>query len=397
MANEEYLSILKSGVSTWNKWRFEHREIIPDLREADLFKANLREADLFKANLREADLRWADLCRADLSEAILIDANLFEADLREANLREAVLSGAALIGANLLRVALSKANLREAVLNGAALIVADLSGATLIGAKLRGADLSMADLRAAALREANLIEANLIGANLSGADLSDSTMGYTSVADIDLSEVKGLETVRHFGPSSIGIDTIYRSKAMIPEVFLRGAGVPDDFITYMKSLVGNPIEFCSCFISYSSKDEDFAKRLYADLRHEHVRCWFAPEDLKIGDRFRPRIDEAIRVYDKLLLILSKNSIHSTWVEREVETAFEKERKQDRIVLFPIRLDDAVMETDQAWAADIRRTSHIGDFRSWKNHDEYKKAFDRLLRDLKAEDKPKMAPKKGPRS
>jgi hypothetical protein len=71
------------------------------------------------------------------------------------------------------------------------------------------------------------------------------------------------------------------------------------------------------------------------------------------------------------------------VENEVEAAFEKERKQGRTVLFPIRLDDTVMETDEAWTADIRRTRHIGDFRGWQNHDDYKKAFERLMRDLKA--------------
>ena len=43
-----------------------------------------------------------------------------------------------------------------------------------------------------------------------------------------------------------------------------------------------------------------------------------------------------------------------------------------------------METNQAWAADIRRTRHIGDFTDRKDHDSYKKAFDRLLRDLQAE-------------
>jgi len=53
------------------------------------------------------------------------------------------------------------------------------------------------------------------------------------------------------------------------------------------------------FISYSSKDDDFAQRLHADLQHQGVRCWFAPEDLQIGDKFRIRIDESIRVYDKL--------------------------------------------------------------------------------------------------
>jgi hypothetical protein len=195
-----------------------------------------------------------------------------------------------------------------------------------------------------------------------------------------------LEKVKHLGPSFVGIDTIYRSNGKIPEVFLRGAGVPEPFIVQMKALVAamSPIEFYSCFISYSSKDHEFAERLHADLRGKNVRCWFAPEDLKIGDRLRPSFDEAIRVHDKLMVLLSDNSVSSPWVEKEVETAFEKERQQKRTVLFPIRLDDAVMETNEAWAADIRRTRHIGDFRDWKKHDSYKKAFERLLRDLKAE-------------
>jgi len=72
------------------------------------------------------------------------------------------------------------------------------------------------------------------------------------------------------------------------------------------------------------------------------------------------------------------------VEEEVEAALEKERRENKLVLFPIRLDDAVMDTQQVWAASLRRTRHIGDFRNWKDHDSFKKAFDRLLRDLKSE-------------
>jgi hypothetical protein len=60
----------------------------------------------------------------------------------------------------------------------------------------------------------------------------------------------------------------------------------------MGSLIGKAFEFYSCFISYSTKDHDFAERIYADLQSKGVRCWFAPEDLKIGDRFRQRIDES---------------------------------------------------------------------------------------------------------
>jgi len=63
------------------------------------------------------------------------------------------------------------------------------------------------------------------------------------------------------------------------------------------------------------------------------------------------------------------------------------------VLFPIRLGDAVTTPlpppepggeleDHAWAASLRRTRHVGDFRNWKDHDRFKKALERLLRDLK---------------
>jgi hypothetical protein len=84
-----------------------------------------------------------------------------------------------------------------------------------------------------------------------------------------------------------------------------------------------------------------------------------------------------------MIVLSANSIRSPWVEKELDTAFEKERRQNTLALFPIRLDDAVMQTNEAWAADIRRTRHIGDFTRWKDHDSYLKELERLLRDLKA--------------
>ncbi len=144
-------------------------------------------------------------------------------------------------------------------------------------------------------------------------------------------------------------------------------------------------QYYPCFISYSHRDEIFARQLYAELQQHEVQCWFAPEDMKIGDKIRQKIDWSIRSHERLLLILSENSINSVWVEKEIETAFEEEIKRKQIMLFPIRLDSAVIETDQAWAADIRRTRHIGDFTQWKNQDAYRGAFRRLLRDLEIDD------------
>jgi hypothetical protein len=142
------------------------------------------------------------------------------------------------------------------------------------GADLRRVDLCGTHLRGAILDETILRRANLTGADLRGADLPGARMEGTTLGDLDLSTVRGLEMIQHEGPSTIGINTLYRSKGNIPE----------DMITYSKSLVGRPFEFYSCFISYSSRDEALAQRLHADLQDKGVRCWFAPEDLKNGGR-----------------------------------------------------------------------------------------------------------------
>lgn len=278
---------------------------------------------------------------------------------------------------------LSGANLSSADLSFVDLSFVDLSFADLSGTNLSRANLSRANLYFADLRGTNLHRANLDRANLSAVKV-----GWTIFGDVDLRTVKGLGMLTHVAPSTIGTDTLLRSEGDIPEAFLLGAGLSNASITYARSLIQNAIEYYTCFISYSSKDQKFAERLYADLQSNGVRCWFAPEDMKIGDRIRDRIDQSIRLYDKLLLVLSEQSVMSQWVEDEVETAMEKERLtrergEERTVLFPVRLDEAVKVTTKAWAAKLRRQRYIGDFTRWKNHDEYQKAFNRLLRDLKA--------------
>lgn len=363
MANEEHLAILNQDVETWNQWRDENPEIRPDLSGARLKDAILHSANLRQADIRNASLEYALLAEADLSHALLNEANL---------------TGATLYGINL-----SGAYLRGTFLNNASITFANLSGAEFIEAHLTGADLTGTNLSGAYL------SAELSGTNFNGADLKDTNLDGSNIdgtvfANNDLSATRGLDKVEHLGPSSIGIDTIYKSGGNIPEAFLRGCGVPDTFITFARSLVNTPIDFYSCFISYSSKNQPFAERLYADLQTKGVRCWFAPEHLKIGEKIRVGIDESIRKYDKLLLVLSKHSVESEWVEKEVETAMEQERKQKRTVLFPIMLDNSVMKIESGWPADIRRNRNIGDFRKWKDHDSYQKASARLLRDLKAE-------------
>jgi hypothetical protein len=68
-----------------------------------------------------------------------------------------------------------------------------------------------------------------------------------------------------------------------------------------------------------------------------VRCWFAPEEMKAGRKLHEQIDEAIRLHDKLLLILSEHSMSSNWVKTEIANARERERQEGKQLLFPITL------------------------------------------------------------
>ena len=136
-----------------------------------------------------------------------------------------------------------------------------------------------------------------------------------------------------------------------------------------------------CFISYSSKDATFAEQLYADLKNAGVSCWFAPHDLPIGAKIRPGIDRAISENDRVILILSVNAISSAWVEKEVETTFEREAATGRTLLLPLRLDNAIMQVKEGWAADVRRQRNIGDFTCWQDKLLYGIELSRLLQAL----------------
>jgi uncharacterized protein YjbI with pentapeptide repeats len=356
-----------SGLREWNAWR-DSGSPPPDLSRVDLKHARLSGDGACAINLSEAYFRVADLKYADLRNAKLVRADLACAQLN---------------GADLSHANLSYANLSRAEVCGADVVRADLSGAHLNGADLSNANLNGVNLSGAHLNNADLFNVNLSGANLSGTDLTGAHLGRTVFSLVDLSSVIGLQTCVHHNASSIDHFTL-QSSGSLPPLFLRGVGLPDSLIEYLPSLLNQPIQFYSCFISYSSKDQELAGRIHADLQNKGVRCWFAPHDLKIGDKILDGIDTAIRLHEKVLLILSGDSVASDWVEDEVKKAFEEERTRQpkQTVLFPIRLDDAVMETKEAWAGLLRRDRNIGDFRRWKDHDSYKKSFDRLLRDLK---------------
>ncbi len=193
MANPQLLDILRQGPTEWNDWKKKNPAVKADLRGALLFAANLQGVDLSGADLTGAQLPGAYLDRAQFAVVILQGAKLVRAHLGAANL--------------------TNANLEKA----------DLGGAHLAGANLSGANLGEAHLRGA----------NLYGATLTGANFSKAEVGRTIFGNLDLSAAKGLDSLIHVEPSTIGLDTYIKSNGGIPLIFFQGAGVPEKFIDHL--------------------------------------------------------------------------------------------------------------------------------------------------------------------
>lgn len=344
MANPAHLKFIKRGVAEWNHWRDQYPEAQPDLRSADLTNVDLSDANLVGVNFNGADLS--------------------NATMNGANLQQASFCGAILCGADLRQAYVGRANFTSADLSNTKLNNAAISGATFNMSILNNTDFSLAYINEAVF------------------------------AHNDLSNVKGLDTIIHRGPSAISIGTLIKSRGNIPLEFLLGCGVPDDIIVSLQPLLGSKVaaHYYSCFISYSHKDEDFVKCLYSRLREEHIRVWFAPEDIKGGEKLHEQIYRAIQEHDRVLIVLSENSLHSEWVMTEIRNARRGEIKENRRKLFPLRLVN--YEQLQDWvcfdpdsgkdlALEVREY-FIPDFSNWREKEFFETTFNRLLRDLESE-------------
>jgi hypothetical protein len=96
----------------------------------------------------------------------------------------------------------------------------------------------------------------------------------------------------------------------------------------------------SIFLSHSHNDKAFARRLARDLKRTGARVWIDEAELKIGDSLIEKIREGIDKMEYLGVILSSNSVNSSWVRREVDIAMNQEINGKRVKVLPFRIDDS---------------------------------------------------------
>ncbi len=96
------------------------------------------------------------------------------------------------------------------------------------------------------------------------------------------------------------------------------------------------------FISHSSKDKKFVRRLAADLVANGVKVWLDEQRILVGDSIPEKIAQGLAESDFFLIVVSENSINSAWVKKELSGALVHEIERRKVTVMPIKLDAAKM-------------------------------------------------------
>ena len=404
MANPEHVAVAKGRTYSVARWREAHYRSrakldlsqavlsgikMPgvDLSHDDLTGIDLTKSDLHNGRFAGSKLESAHLSRSNLSWADLAYANLRNVSLIRSNLRGASLHRADLQGSDLSHCDLSFADLTEANLSGANLNQANLFLADLRGAKLRNASLHGTHLTIANLTKVDLRQASLFRTDLDGTMLAEVRLEMTLFADCDLSGTLCLSSAQHSGPSIIGLDTVTRSRGLIPPSFLREAGVPTALVELQDKLNIGHREAAHILVVGAEKDRSFVERLRADLLANGLGCWgilMDDEDGAVRDGMSP-VSEQLTYYDQMLLVCSDRSLGSPYGWRFFEQIAQQPTSNNEPIHRVVCLSlDYALRTDQYPLAEELRRFPAVEFRYWRRRNEYTKSLDRLLGVLEEE-------------
>lgn len=95
----------------------------------------------------------------------------------------------------------------------------------------------------------------------------------------------------------------------------------------------------SLFISYNHKDDEFVTKLSNELVNNNIPVWRDKQQMKLGDSITNTIQDALEKASFVCLILSKNSIQSKWVEREITASLVRELEEKKLSILPCLIDD----------------------------------------------------------
>ncbi|PPQ47382.1 toll/interleukin-1 receptor domain-containing protein [Paenibacillus peoriae] len=120
------------------------------------------------------------------------------------------------------------------------------------------------------------------------------------------------------------------------------------------------------FISHSSKDKTIARLIATDLAEAGHNPWLDEWRIKVGESIPRSISIALKESEYVLVILSKNSVESRWVQEEWYSKYWDEIEAGMVKVVPILIEDCQIP-------ELLKTKKYADFRG-----EYSRALRELL-------------------
>lgn len=109
--------------------------------------------------------------------------------------------------------------------------------------------------------------------------------------------------------------------------------------TDLKLLPRTPGADVSVFVSHASADAAVAERLAMGLQAVGYRSWYSQWELHPGDSIVERIEAALSASDVLVVVLSKKSVASGWVQRELNSVLIGQLSGAKVLVIPVLAED----------------------------------------------------------
>lgn len=327
------------------------------------------------------------------------------------NFQGSSFEGAKISRTNLIGSNFQQANLIDATFESCIMIGVDLYNANCEGTKFFGGT----------LEEACLVNTDLSNSILIGVDFNKALFFNTTFYGSGLGMLRNLDKVEFaevpenaksffpsdFSPVKLDIRCIEITAEMQSKFgtnkelettstkdfidFLKRNKIGTKFIkAYLSMTEPDEDDFQSVFISYSTSDQAFADTLYKELRKSGVQTWYAPKNMLGGKTIYEQVRTAIQSSDRVLLVLSENSIKSKWVSTEINHAYSLEQNGLKKVLFPVSI--VKYDTIKEWflfdsdegidLAKYIRSYFVPDFSNWQSRTSFKSSFIKLLQALR---------------